>query len=305
MSHPRARPSDLGLNPLAVGLAVFQIALLLVVYVGFRQHNLSLVWGDAGPLRAMQVAIAAIVWSYYFLMPGGRREWLIAETGCAFFLALTLATILAPAQYPAVALNRPVIDSLLASSDHALGIDVTTLAAWTRAHPSLAAVLVHSYFTLIWQFTLVFPALCFLVRDRDALWEYTFNFHVCATLPVIALALFPALCPPHYFKFETLIDQSRVVRQILALRAGEMKIIQVADMDGLVSMPSFHAAGALLVTWAVRRVRWLFFTLVILNTGLVLATFMTGVHYFVDIPAAVLMVIASIWTYQRYVRPLI
>ena len=94
------------------------------------------------------------------------------------------------------------------------------------------------------------------------------------------------------------IDQTRVITQISALRAGTFRTIDFGNLDGLVSMPSFHAAGAIIVTWAFRRHRVLLALLTVLNIGLIAATFMSGVHYFVDIPGAFVVVGASIAAFR-------
>ena len=65
--------------------------------------------------------------------------------------------------------------------------------------------------------------------------------------------------------FTPTIDQARVVRQIGALRAGTFHVIDFTDLEGLITMPSFHAAGAMMVTWAFRRHRAVFLPLVIIS----------------------------------------
>jgi membrane-associated phospholipid phosphatase len=60
-------------------------------------------------------------------------------------------------------------------------------------------------------------------------------------------------------------------------------------MTGLVSMPSFHVAGAFMVTWALRRhVRW-FVLAAVLNGLLTVSTVATGAHYLVDVFGTLLL----------------
>ena len=65
-----------------------------------------------------------------------------------------------------------------------------------------------------------------------------------------------------------------------------MTVVDMTNIEGLVSMPSFHAAGALFVTWALRRTWWLFVPVALLNLWLIASTVLTGAHYAIDIVAA-------------------
>jgi membrane-associated phospholipid phosphatase len=77
-----------------------------------------------------------------------------------------------------------------------------------------------------------------------------------------------------------------------------MTVVRFNDIEGLVSFPSFHVAGALLVTWAFRHRQRIFIPLIVLNTGLALSTVITGEHYVVDVLAAVTLVAVSVALYR-------
>jgi len=78
----------------------------------------------------------------------------------------------------------------------------------------------------------------------------------------------------------------------------------VCSSDLLISFPSFHTAGALMVTWTFRHKRWFLVPLILLNIGLISATFMMGAHYFVDTLGGVALFAASVWMYRR-IHPLL
>lgn len=69
-------------------------------------------------------------------------------------------------------------------------------------------------------------------------------------------------------------------------------------MDGLVSVPSLHAAVGAMGIWTARRHRWLFGISCLLNTGLIVATFVSGSHYVIDTVAGVAMVGAVVIFWQ-------
>jgi membrane-associated phospholipid phosphatase len=217
----------------------------------------------------------------------------------AFGLVVTFTMIASPLQYVAVALKRPLADAWLSAADLAVGIHVGSIVEWTAARPGLARLLVFSYGSLLPQFFLPFVILAFWYRDRAALWEYVFHFHFCALVTIVSLAIWPAACAFTYYGVESLLNQERFVRHLTGLRAGTMYVVDADDLEGLVSMPSFHMAGALMITWAFRRYPVWLVLLVPLNLLMMASTVMTGAHYFVDVLATVALFSVSLWLYSR------
>jgi membrane-associated phospholipid phosphatase len=84
-----------------------------------------------------------------------------------------------------------------------------------------------------------------------------------------------------------------------------MTVVRFDDLEGLVSFPSFHVAGAILVTWAFRRRRRILIPLIVLNIGLVISTVITGEHYLVDVLASVPLFAGSVAAYRWWGRPLL
>jgi len=303
----RTRPAArlLGLHPVLAALLLLQAAVLLFDVLSFRSAGLSFVATNVPAAIALLLAVVGM-WGYFSAYPGRNpKEWVLAETFLALALFLTLGALLGPAQYGGAAINRPYVDDALAAADAAVGVNVSTFAAWTRQHPLFVSILTRAYFTLLPQFFLPFLLLGFIFRDRRALWEFIGLMHIAAAVTVICFALWPAACPPQYYGFETVgIDQSRVYRHLAGLRDGTMTVIRVDDIDGLVSMPSFHVLGAICVTWVFRRRWWIAAPLVAVNVLLSIATFATGVHYIVDVAAAFAIFPGAVWLYRR-VEPLI
>ena len=126
------------------------------------------------------------------------------------------------------------------------------------------------------------PILGLALRDRQRLWEYIFNFHFCAFVTVIALAIIPAECAFQHLSFESqAIHQAKVHSPLQRLRDGTLNIIRFDDLeashlhavvsrrrcpDGHVGVPGEQGFDCC---------DWL------TNPPLIAATFMTGAHYFV------------------------
>jgi membrane-associated phospholipid phosphatase len=201
-------------------------------------------------------------------------------------------------------MRSPYADPWLAAADARMGVHVPTLAAWTRAHPATSQLATIVYATFLPQLVLTVFALAAL-RERERLWEFAFHFHVCLVVTIAALAVYPAVCPSAYYGFASTIDMTRAIRQIKALHEGTMTVVRFDDLEGLVSFPSFHVAGAILVTWAFRRRRRILIPLIVLNIGLVISTVITGVHYLVDVLASVPLFAGSVAAYRWWGRPLL
>jgi hypothetical protein len=263
--------------------------------------SLQVSWRSGAVLFTFD-AVLICLWLYLWRSSAGEGDRAIAETVGALGLTLILSHILAPAQYYAVATRFPLIDGWLAGADQAIGVDVARLSAWTSGQPLVAAVLRLAYSSLLPQFALVLPIIRLGLRDREAFWEYVFNFHFCALATVTALAVFPAACAFQYLGFQSTIDQTRFIQHFNGVRSGTFSVIRFDNLEGLISMPSFHVAGALMICWAVRRHRRTFRAAIVLNSLLIASTVMTGAHYFVDVPGTMLLFALSVMAWNRWGR---
>jgi membrane-associated phospholipid phosphatase len=279
------------------------LGLLLVSTLPFYSlWGLSIEWLSALP--ALGGLAALLVLALYFARyPGRPSERALGDMTAVVALIVALAIVLTPAQYLAVALRRPLVDSWLARADAVMRVNVSALAAWTRSHPAVDTALRVAYFTLLPQFVVAPLLLGIVFRSRERLWEFTFHFYACALITLASLALFPAACPLQYFHFTPTISQARVVAHINALRAGTFGPLRFGEMEGLVSIPSFHAAGGLFVTWAFRGRKVVCAMFGLVNAVLILAAVLSGVHYLVDVLASFGLFGLSVLVYARLLQP--
>jgi hypothetical protein len=293
-----ARPglAHLGLNPLGGLLIGLNICALIVGVALFSAGRLTIEWSTVW-LGAVLLGAIVVVWLNLYFVPGQRAEWFVAEVLFVTFAMVLLTNVLVPMQYGALALAAPYADPWLAKADAWLGVSVPAMTAWTWAHPWTSRLATVTYFTFAPQMLLTLLTLAVL-RDRDRLWEFAFHFHVCLIVTIAAVAIWPSACAAVFYRFDPTIDTTRAIAQIRGFHDGTMTVVRFDDLDGLVSFPSFHVAGALLVTWAFRHRRRIFIPLIVLNTGLALSTVVTGEHYVVDVLAAVPLVAASVALYR-------
>jgi hypothetical protein len=303
ISRPRPALARLGLNPLGQRLVALNATVLVVGGLIFSGRGLTVEWSTVW-FGALLLSVILIAWLNFYFVPGPRKEWFVAEVLFVALVMVLLTNVIAPLQYGAVAIGSPYADPWLAAADARMGVYVPSLAAWTRAHPATSLLATLTYFTFLPQLVLTVFALAAL-RERERLWEFAFHFHVCLIVTIAALAIWPAVCAPAYYGFTSTIDTTRAIRQIKGLHEGTMTVVRFDDLEGLVSFPSFHVAGAILVTWAFRRRRRILIPLIVLNIGLVISTFITGEHYLVDVLASVPLFAFSLAAYRWWGRPLL
>ena len=300
-SDPLTKSHSRLLTTLPGRLFAVQLCVAAGIAPWYAVYGLRFDWRTMWALPPAYLALIG-AWLYSRRYAAHPRKYVFPDVLLAVFLLLVLTNIASPAQYLAIALRRPLIDDWLVQADAWLGFDVKALAVWTAAHPTIATVLSLSYATLLPQFLLPVVVLGLRHRDLHGMWEYVFHFQFCLLITVATLAIFPAECSYTHLGYTPTIDQARVIRQIAALRAGSFHVIDFTDLDGLVSMPSFHAAGALMVTWAFRHHRQWLTALGIVNAGLIAATFMSGAHYFVDVLGAIALFAVSVGVYRLVIR---
>ena len=284
-------------HPLVPLFIVVQLALLVAIAPLYARFGLTFDWSTSRPMLAGQAGFL-IAWLYFRRYRYDPRKSIALDVILGTALLVTLTAIAAPAQYVAVALRRPYVDAYLAAADAAMGVNVATLARWTAMRPALSLGLTLAYGSFLPQMFLPAILLGLAFRQRNTLWEFFFHYHFCLIVTVTALALFPAACPIQFYGVIPTIDQSRVVAHLSGLRAGTFHVISFTNMEGLISIPSFHVAGGLMVAWAFRRHRAVFVPIAILNAVMIAATVLSGVHYFIDVVASFVLFGFSAIVYQ-------
>lgn len=293
MSRSRPTFSDVGLNPLARWMFAGAVVIWCLVVWALPHVGLSMAWPTIYPFAGGSAALFALL-VYFWCVPGSAREWHIPDVLTAFFLMLVYAQVLMPAQYIAVALKEPLVDRQLVAIDAFFGLHVMVYAAWMLRHPGINRLFALAYYSFVPQLVAVPLFLGLVLRDREAIWEYVFLFAACSAIAVLGVALWPAA----NFQYLSTFNLTHAGQQFDGVRAGTLHVIRFNDMDGLVSVPSLHAAVGAMGIWATRRHRRLFAAIAVLDTALIIATFMSGSHYVVDTATGLVMVAGCVIVWQ-------
>jgi len=211
-----------------------------------------------------------------------------------------ITAIMAPLTYVAASTNLPMQDANLLAIDRALHFDWAAYARFVDDRPMLAAWLNCGYNMIRWPIFAI-PVVLAAKGCYRRIKEFTFAFGLALVVTTILSALVPAIgvyqqigldpatlkhIDPHAY-----LDQ---LRDLPPTREGVLRHLELLGLGGIVTFPSFHAASAVLYTWALWPARW-FRPLVVLANGLMLAaTPLNGGHYFIDVIAGMAIAVLAI-----------
>ena len=189
----------------------------------------------------------------------------------------------------------PLVDADLIRWDAALGFDWLALMHWLSSQPLLSRILQLSYHSLLWQTFLIVPAL-FIARQEIRCWTFLLAWSLALIVTLAIFPFFPAVGPIvyHHATLPGIPFKDGHMDVFMAVRDGTMRELGLGTIRGMVTMPSFHAAAAILLGWAFARVRLVGWAFVGLNIVMFLSAIPIGGHYLVDIIAGGVVALAAI-----------
>ena len=214
--------------------------------------------------------------------------------GLALLLCFSKSIVLL--SYLGVSLNMPLIDTYLIRLDAMLGFDWENFHKLIQAHEYIQYMLKLAYQSIRWQAFLI-PVFLGLMGYKDDLLRYVFLFMLSCALTIVIATPFPAANTYAHFNIAN-PDVTSHLTHFDPLRSGVMRVFNLDEIQGLVSMPSFHTTVAILFAYSPRRIPWLFPVGLLLNAAMIAATPIYGGHYLVDLLGGALMAAFVIWLYQ-------
>jgi membrane-associated phospholipid phosphatase len=196
--------------------------------------------------------------------------------------------------------QMPLADPWLARADAAIGFDWFAMVHFLQTHDTVLAAAEYFYHALTWQPGLV-VLLLVVTRQRDRCWIFLTAWGVSLVITLAIWPLAPAMSTfPYYGVPKSALPHmvSRLpwaVPDVIGpIRAGTLRSIDLDTFIGLISFPSFHAAGATILGWAMLRTRLLWLPFVLLNIGVTASALVDGGHYLVDLIAGCAVACLSI-----------
>lgn len=211
-----------------------------------------------------------------------RRLALVAQCGA---LMVAFTSVMSVLSYLLVTLAPPLVDTKLAALDAMLGFDWPRAYAWVRSHWTLNFVLQLAYASGLPQLVLV-PMLIGLLGRAAYLREFLSNLMLSCVLLLLIAAPWPAAGAFVFFGVASPAEMA-TVSHFSVLRDGSMRVFDLAQMQGLISLPSYHTAMALFFVQAMRWTRVGVVIIGLLNLLMIMSTPTEGGHYLVDVVAGV------------------
>lgn len=238
--------------------------------------------------------IAAFYWSIR-LRGGAMPLQILGATG----QLLLIAALCTPLTYVAASADLPMQDAALAALDDALYLDWRVYFHWMTGSPTLVSVAVVSYAMITWPAVGV-PVALGLARRYRRLQEFTLAVALSLIATTVISALVPAMGTYDFFRIvpdPALFRPGSYLQQVHDLpliRNGALRDLDLMELTGIVTFPSFHAAAAVLYIWAFWSVRWTRITALVIYGAMLIATPLIGGHYFVDLAAGVTVAAGAI-----------
>lgn len=215
-----------------------------------------------------------------------------------------LSLLMEPLTYIAAATNLPMQDGNLASLDRILGLDWVAYFNFIYNRPALIPYAYLGYAMILWPI-FVIPIVLGIVREYRRLQQFILACALTLIATTLIFVAVPALgtyyeygiAPdPAIFKAGAYLMQ---LHDLPLVRDGSLRALNVTQLAGIITFPSFHAAAAILCLWAIWCIWWLRPWALIANIGMLLVTPMVGGHYFVDVFARVGLAILAIATAHK------
>lgn len=287
-------------------MIVVVIVLIDAVWLNLSAHTLRwlsifAVCKASGILIFLAVLLRAIGRVHRYQAVTSRLQYakvVDASAWCALLICFVSATCVL--SYLCVSVNAPLIDSQLIAFDHAFGFDWLSVYKWVRAHPDIQKVLQFAYASGQWQLVTIPFVLCLSSR-REAISEFFFQLALASTCLLLISTPWPATSAFIHFNIGD-VNTAATVSDFALLRDGALQVIDIANAQGLVSMPSFHTALAVLFTYSLRRLPLFFCIAVPLNTLMIFSTPTQGGHYLADVIGGLLLAVMTIHTWNTIAR---
>jgi membrane-associated phospholipid phosphatase len=272
-----------------VYLAIAGFCAFIVIacsFLGF-EYSAQFVYQNTTAIGVFLAIALTSRWLGFSNTAGAIESWL---------LLLVLSVLAAFGAFIGVSANMPLVDEQLAWVDGALfGFSRSSIPRLATDWPELFGVLKIIYNTFSPQ-PLVLLGILFLTRHSDRAWRFLLSWSLALVICLAVAPLAPAYGTPPY----TL----RWIEVFEASRDGTLRLLDESVLTGIITFPSFHAAGAVLLGWGFAGIRYLRLPLLSLNVAVIVSAVMVGGHYIIDIVAGIGVGTVSIYIATKCSRPL-
>lgn len=204
-----------------------------------------------------------------------------------FFIFLALSIMSTGIQYTPF----PTIDAFLVKVDQWMGFYTLPVLNWTYAHPAIKTFFIYCYSALGMELIFL-PLIVAFLMDKSAIRIYFLSMMISYLIGMNIYYFFPTAGPTMIFKSPHFLS----VQHDTFLKFFEVhhRLLLTTVEGGMIAFPSFHVIWAFFMIYLCRHIKWLFYPVLLLNIGVILATIFLGWHYLTDLIAGILLAIGSI-----------
>lgn len=250
-----------------------------------------------GATLAVGTALALVAYGSAFTLADPKLVFWFGSTA----QVIVASAIAGPLSYVANALDWPLQDRALLLIDRAIGLDPQSVAAFANNHSWLVDYLNCGYGLIKWPL-LAIPIVLTMTLQLIRLQQFVLALNIALAVTVVISMFVPAvgtyyglnLSPAETFPLLDSANYAAQLRDIMALRNGSLRHLELYKLVGIVSFPSFHTASAVLYGWALWSVRGFRAGAIGVSTWIVVATPVIGAHYIIDVIGGAAVAAASI-----------
>jgi hypothetical protein len=234
---------------------------------------------------SMGLSLALILWGVYLTAGKASVLYKTLQYVISFFLVMCL---LALATNAVQLTPFPPIDVRIIAIEESHNINLVKLFSWIKNFPALNHLLDLIYASLSFQMAII-PLIAIFLQKYSKVEEYFF-FLLLTTLLGFAF----------YYFYPTTAPASNVDNALFsaAQKNTGIKFFQIhhyinpTSIDGgMIAFPSFHVIWAWYCCFIIRQWKYIFFTLLSINSLLVAACVLLGWHYLLDILGSIILIL--------------
>jgi hypothetical protein len=252
-----------------------------------------------GYLAALAVAAVYGVSGQWHAKSAGGRLWISSMLIGIAQITLVISVMIS-LTFVAAAATFPLRDATLLAFDRAIGFDFRAIVAFVNDRRLLIDVLALGYRSIAWP-VLVISVLLPLCGHYLHAGKYILVFLIALMATTLISIFVPAigtygavgLVPSDYPNFEPQ-GYYDTLRDLPLIRDGSSRVLDLSQLGGIVTFPSFHAAAAAIYIWALWPVRYVRWVGLLSNSVMLISTPIGGGHFLADVLAGVAVAILSI-----------
>ena len=237
------------------------------------------------------LATAFIALSWFYTKVRRADDGRIAETLHETAILIAYGPSAAALSYIVVAPALPLLDAQFAAMDLALGFDWPAWYRWVEARPAVETMLAILYASSLPHIAVMLISTG-LIGRTDRTRELNALLIVTSLPMVLMSGITPAMSA--WIHHDLGLEKAYHLAHVTGLRDGSFRVLEVGQLLGIITFPSFHTAISLVLLWVSRGIPWLFWPSAFMGIGVLVSIPSEGGHYLVDMLAAAAITGAAI-----------